>query len=197
MQLQAEDLFDYKKPYLTNLVIMMLTWSALGFSYTLVAFELKYLDGDIFLNSYTVGLAETVARLLAGVILLRYGIKPLFAGAFSISVVGSITLVYMGGAGGSLATSFNIMMTKFGVGMGWVAAFLSAIEIFPSELTGLVFGICNVCNKLVSLTAPMVAEMEPPTPLAMVAIVCTAATLLSQKFNLNANKHQNNPSKSD
>jgi len=72
---------------------MMLTWQALGFTYTLVSFEMKYLQGDIFTNSYTSALAETVAKLGAGVVLMRLGTKTLFAMAFGIAFLGSFSLL--------------------------------------------------------------------------------------------------------
>ena len=81
------------KPYFFNLLIMMLTWQALGFTYTLVSFELKYLPGDIFSNSYTSAIAEIFAKLGAGVVLLRVGMKPLFALSFFISFMGAFNLL--------------------------------------------------------------------------------------------------------
>jgi len=44
------------------------------------------------------------------------------------------------------------------------------------------FGICNVMNKSVSMIAPLVAEVAPPTPMLIVAIVTSIAGLLTQKF---------------
>ena len=80
--------------------------------------------------------------------------------------------------------SMLIMMTKFGVSMGWVPATLCLIDLFPSSLVATAFGICNVMNKLATMTAPMVAEVAPPTPMIIVAIITSIAGLLSQKFRL-------------
>lgn len=74
-------------------MIMTLTWQALGFTYTLVSFELKYLQGDIFMNSYNSAIAEIIAKLGAGVVLVRMGVKPLFAAAFFIAFLGAINLL--------------------------------------------------------------------------------------------------------
>ena len=72
---------------------MALTWQALGFTYILVSFELKYLPGDIFTNSYTSAVAEIIAKLGAGVVLMRLGMKPLFAAAFFIAFMGAFNLL--------------------------------------------------------------------------------------------------------
>jgi len=156
----------------------------LGFSGTLVSFEIKYLQGDIFVNSYTVAVAEIIAKLGAGVVLIRLGIKPLFAAAFLIAFLGAANLVQLSPLADPMYASVLIMMTKFGVSMGWVAACLSMIELFPSSLVATAFGICNVMNKSVAMMAPLVAEVAPPTPMLIVAIVTAIAGLLTQKFQL-------------
>jgi hypothetical protein len=71
------------------------------------------------------------------------------------------------------------MMTKFGVSMGWVAACLCLIELFPASLVATAFGICNVSCKLVAMIATIVAEIEPPTPMFIVAIVTFIAGFLT------------------
>lgn len=81
--------------------------------------------------------------------------------------------------------SILIMMTKFGVSMGWVAASLSMIELFPSSLVATAFGICNVMNKSVAMIAPLVAEMPPPTPMLIVVTVTALAGVFTQQFRLN------------
>lgn len=181
---RVSDLWDLRKPYFYNLLIMTMTWQALGFTYTLVSFELKYLQGDIFVNSYTSAMAEIIAKLGAGVVLIRLGLKPLFAAAFFISFMGALNLLQLSEHADPLFVGIFIMMTKFGVSMGWVAACLSLIELFPASLVATAFGICNVCNKLVSMIAPLVAEMAPPTPMTIVVIVTAIAGLLTQKFKL-------------
>ena len=163
---------------------MTITWQALGFSYTLINFELKYLPGDIYSNSYVSAIAEVIAKLGAGVVLMRLGMKPLFAAGFFIAFMGSFNLLYLGPTVDPLFASMLIMMTKFGVSMGWVAASLCLIELFPASLVATAFGICNVCNKSVSMMGPLVAEVAPPTPMIIVATVCAIAGLLTQKFQL-------------
>ena len=160
-------------------MIMTLVWQALGFSYTLVSFELKYLQGDIFTNSYSSAAAEIVAKLGAGVVLLRMGIKPLFAAAFFIAFLGAFNLIQMSAEADPVLASVLIMMTKFGVSMGWVAACLSMIELFPSSLVATAFGICNVMNKSVAMIAPLVAEIAPPTPMMIVASITLFVGLLT------------------
>ena len=134
------------------------------------------------MNSYASAGADIVAKLMAGVVLLRLGMKPLFAIAFLLAFTGSFNLLQLSEHADPLYASVYIMLTKFGVSMGWVAACLCLIELFPASLVATAFGICNVCNKLASMTAPLVAEVEPPTPMLIVAIITAIAGLLTQKF---------------
>lgn len=146
---------------------------------------MKYLQGDIFFNSYNSALAEAVAKIGAGVVLMRMGTKPLFAMAFMIAFLGSFSLLQLQDDENPILVAVFIMMTKFGVSMGWVAACLCLIELFPASLVATAFGICNVSNKLVCMIAPIVAEIAPPTPMFIVAIVTFMAGFLTQKFQLN------------
>lgn len=88
---------------------------------------MKYLQGDIFVNSYTSAVAEIIAKLGAGVVLIKLGIKPLFAAAFAIAFFGAANLLQLSEVADPMYVSILIMMTKFGVSMGWVAACLSMI----------------------------------------------------------------------
>ena len=176
---KISDMWDISKPYLPNLLIMMICWQALGFTNTLVSFEMKYLEGDIFINSYTAALAEAVAKLGAGVVLVRLGTKPLFATAFLIAFCGAFNLLYMSDGIDPFLASIFIMMTKFGVSMGWVAACMCLIELFPASLVATAFGICNVAVKIVCMVAPIMAEVDPPTPMLIVAVITACAGLLS------------------
>jgi len=145
---------------------------------------MKYLEGDIFINSFTAAMAETVAKLGAGVLLVKFGTKPLFGAAFLIAFAGASNLLYLTEGADPMLTSTFIMMTKFGVSMGWVAACMCLIELFPASLVATAFGLCNVSNKLVCMVAPIIAEVEPPTPMFIVAVITALAGVLSQKFKL-------------
>merc|ERR1712060_417869 len=108
-----------------------------------------------------------------------------FAAAFFIAFLGAINLLQLSAHADPIYASVLITMTKFGVSMGWVAACLSMIELFPSSLVATAFGICNVMNKSVAMIAPLVAEVAPPTPMTIVAVVTAVAGLLTQKFEIN------------
>ena len=56
---------------------------------------MKYMEGDIFINSFTAAIAETVAKLAAGVLLVKFGTKPLFAASFLITFVGAGSLLIL------------------------------------------------------------------------------------------------------
>ena len=42
---------------------MMYMWSAISFAYYLITFQLKYLPGDMFMNSFATAFAEMLGVL--------------------------------------------------------------------------------------------------------------------------------------
>lgn len=58
---------------LSNLLIFVFLFCAASFNYYLLNFFLKYMKGDIFINSIVSSLAETVAHIIAGLIVLKIG----------------------------------------------------------------------------------------------------------------------------
>jgi hypothetical protein len=54
--------------YRTNLFIMMMAWSASSFCFYILGFYIKYIPGDIFMNTIIVSIADSVSSVLTGII---------------------------------------------------------------------------------------------------------------------------------
>lgn len=58
---------------LANVLIFVYLFCAASFNYYLINFYLKYIPGDIFINSIVASLAETTAHWLSGFISIKFG----------------------------------------------------------------------------------------------------------------------------
>ena len=175
---EARELCE-NKTYLRNLLIMVFTWCTLSFSYYLLNFLLKYLQGDIFMNSYAASGAEIVSKALSSPILIYLGLKALFGLTFGLGAIGALCLVLLPGASDRMTCLF-VLVAKFGLSMGWVGGYMGLILTFPTTLVSTAMGCCNLASRALSMLAPMVAELPEVVPLLTILTLCAIAVVLTQ-----------------
>ena len=61
--------------------------------------------------------------------------------------------------------------------------YLSIVQLFPTLFSGTASGICNFVGRLATIGSPIIAELEAPIPMFMLAIMLflglTSSTMLS------------------
>jgi MFS family permease len=137
-----------------------------AFAYYLIAFELKYLHGNIYINACVTCVAEIFGKLMAGLMIVKIGLKPLYFVSFFIAAVGTALLIFFPN-GSELHMSIFIMITRFGASMAIVGASLGTVLIIPTQLVSTAMGICNAFARTLAMLAPLIAEMAQPTPLVI------------------------------
>lgn len=75
-----------------NLAILTFVWIASAFNYFLINFRMKYIEGNIFVNTTVASTSEVVAYILGGIAYQKIGIRFTLITAFAISCLGSIAL---------------------------------------------------------------------------------------------------------
>ena len=81
--------------YSVNLIILVVIWTVSSFDWFLVNFELKYIKGNIFLNTVIASLSEIPAHILSGLMYYKFGARITFATLFAISLLGSILYIFV------------------------------------------------------------------------------------------------------
>lgn len=145
---------------LLNLIIMTLIWLSSAFNYYLISYQLKYLEGDLYLNGIVSSLSETAAAVTSSVCLHFFGIKRGFIISFVIAAAGMVCLIYTDTDNQMLLALF-ILGSKFGVTQAFNMSYVSNVLIFPTLLLATSYGTCNIFARLGTIFAPYVAELEP------------------------------------
>jgi hypothetical protein len=57
--------------------------------------------------------------------------------------------------------------------------YLANAQIFPAIFAGTTFGICNIGAKLITILAPLIAELDPPIPMILFCSTAFLACILS------------------
>jgi Na+/melibiose symporter-like transporter len=144
--------------HLINLIIMIAVWIASSFDYYLLNFQLKSIQGNIFLNTFSSAISELPAVIISGFMYKKLGIKITLVTWFSVSFLGGICLLILGKSNQDLIPIF-ILFSKAGVTATFNLCYLANAQIFPAIFAGTAFGICNIGAKLTTILAPMIAEV--------------------------------------
>lgn len=78
-----------------NLVVMAVIWGAALFGLTLITFNLKYLPGNIFLNTVLASASDIPLFIASGFVYKKFGVRITFITFFAISVAGATCLIIM------------------------------------------------------------------------------------------------------
>ena len=68
-------------------------WTQASFNQFLLSAQMKYLEGNIFINFYIFGMAGILAVIIGGCVYSSYGLKFSFLISFSMSIIGSIGML--------------------------------------------------------------------------------------------------------
>ncbi len=135
---------------------MTIQWTAVGFNYYIIAYQLKYFPGNIFVNTYVTALADLLGYLIGGTFMYKHiGIKHTLSTCFSIGTIGSILIIL--NANSPFFPVF-VLIGQFGIASGFCIVWIANIEVFPTLFSVTAFGICNFVSRFVTIFAPNVAE---------------------------------------
>ena len=77
---------------MTNLVVFVYLFSAASFDYYLINFYLKYIPGNVFVNSIISSVSSGVATFIAGTIVVKLGSVTGFCSTFGLCMLSGVLL---------------------------------------------------------------------------------------------------------
>lgn len=160
-----------------NLLITTVAWMVVTVGYYCVNLMLKYLAGNLFMNSYTTALGEIVGKLSGGFVIYTIGLKRMYLVAFGLAILGSILMIAFAEYGA--LTPYCVFLSKFGYSMGFLGVYFNIILLFPTILKSSSMGFCNVLGRIAGVFAPFIAELVPPVNLLILLAMTVLALGLS------------------
>lgn len=101
---------------------------------------MKYLPGNIFTNNVITSMAELLACVTAYFLYNNLGPKLAFVSTFAFSAIGSVLLIVFKNS--TTATSFFILICKYGNGAAFAMIYLINFDFFPTVFVSTAFGLC-------------------------------------------------------
>ena len=169
--------FCADKSLFCNLCLMAIFWTVSSFNYYIITFYLKYIPGNVFVNTVLSCTAEILAYGCSGVAMKKFGVKLSYMISFIVAATGGILLVIFFNAEGALIAVF-VLFAKFGIALTFNLCYLATPQMFPVALTSTAFGICNIFARVATILSPLIAEAPDPVPMSIFSIMCIAAAFL-------------------
>lgn len=146
--------------------MMAILWLSASFGYYLISYQLKYIEGDLYLNGIISGVSEDIAYILAGFIYPFLGFKKTMFVSFLISIVGMTALTLVNPDDPESKPSNTVIATmvlgaKFGISSAFNLVYLGNNLLFPVSIKATSYGICNFVSRLFTVGAPFFAELKP------------------------------------
>jgi hypothetical protein len=141
---------------------------------------MKHVNGSLIVNTLSSQCSEFIADAMGGGVYSMMGPKVSFFGMFTLSATGSVLLMLFWD-NLSLVPVF-ITMAKFGISACFNMVFIASVQLIPTKLTGTVFGYSNVLARSITVLAPIVAEINYPTPLIINIATALVAAVASMQL---------------
>lgn len=174
---QAPTGFCQDKSMLLNLVLMTIFWTTSSFNYYIITFYLKYIPGNVFVNTSLSCTAEIIAYVASGLVMDIFGVKLSFMISFILAAVGGLLLTIFFNAEGALIAVF-VLFAKFGISFAFNLTYLATPQMFPTALASTAFGICNIFARFSTVLSPLIAELPDPVPMTIFTATCLGSAFL-------------------
>jgi hypothetical protein len=160
------------RPLKINLLASVMIWTHGSFNFYLITFFLKYFPGNIFANAMSFAAADIIAYTCSGLVLKFTSVRKGLMIGYSIAALGSILYLTMYKSDAEWVIPMLVALCRVGSSMSFNMGYVSVAKLFPTQYTTTVFGIVNLLSHIITVLAPMVAEVRAPIP--MIVFVANA-----------------------
>ena len=140
-------------------MLMIALWSVSSLDYYLISFFMKYIPGDIYVNTTASSVSELIATVISGLIYNLFGAKTAFFLSFALSALGGFLIAFIPNTS-TFLIAFYVLLAKFGISVTFTMVYLIMPGLFPTVLNGTAFGICNVIARFTTILSPILAEFQ-------------------------------------
>ena len=146
---------------LFNIFAMIMCWCSMSSSFNVLSFFMKYLPGDIYMNSGVSGLSCFIF-LFSHILFKHFSSKKTLVISFMITLFAALILIILSCL--SCINPFNfsliLLISRCGISLATCFIFVIHTELFSTGFLATSYGICNFFARGVTLFAPLVAESD-------------------------------------
>ena len=150
-----------------NLIVITFLWAATCFSLYLSTFMIKTVQGNIYVNNAVGTIAMSLGKVICYFLNQHITVKKSLITFFMLAFLGAIPIAFSETAGDSF-NQFVVPICLFIFNIGNSGCFMNLyaghLDHFPIVFAGTAMGICNIFARILTISAPMVAEIKQPLP---------------------------------
>lgn len=182
----------YDRTFKANVLRMTLMHCIIAFASFLLHFQLKYLEGSIFVNSNYCAVSALAAILSGGLIYAFLGgIKPAYFLGFAASTIGSLAILHRINDAQDQKHLLKIeqldfyrqmpsliFLTKFGISMSLIATQLATMteeRIYPLKRRTEALAVSNFFSNMFASLSPLISEIDEPWPIVCIIVIVLIA----------------------
>jgi MFS family permease len=136
-----------------NLIVMMINWPASMFSYYLVIYTMKYLNGDVYMNLIGGAVADVISCYMASCIIEKAGIKNTLIIGFLTGMTGMSGLLFYSGSNETLIV-IMVSIAVFGNAVSQTSCYTANQSIFDIKIVAASYNVCNFTARIATIIAP-------------------------------------------
>ena len=124
--------------------------------------------------------ADIVAALTAGALLQYFTPKKLFFFYFLIAgIAGACMIFYIDKENPNQLVLLLVGLSRLGISCSFISVYMTHPGYFPTLFAVTSMGIANIITRVVVIVAPLVAELDFPTPMIIFTMLQCAACISS------------------
>ncbi|CAJ0952675.1 unnamed protein product, partial [Mesorhabditis belari] len=169
----------YHKIFLLYSVVMIYLWVCDTFTYFGLSLYSTQLSGDKYVNYLMMGIVELPIYIFTPSLLDRFGRRTLVSGSHLVAGLAFLSLLMKPGDSVTLAIW---LIGKSAITLSFMALFVYASEVFPTNIRNASVGMCAVIARLGGIAAPQIKNMGlifPSLPEIVLSVVCLTAAILT------------------
>ncbi|CAI2361593.1 unnamed protein product [Moneuplotes crassus] len=150
---------ELKNPIiLLNLVCIAGLFCVCCFCYQMVGFYIKYIGGNIYVNTLATCFSEILGNFCASCSQRIIGTKNTFLFFFTMTFMFSLPMIMTRDV---VLVAISIFGCKFFLEGAFMVCYYANAEFFPSLFSPFAFSFCGFFSHIIGALAPEVAEVKP------------------------------------
>ena len=165
--------------FLRNFIFSNLIWCTAVFNYYLISFYIKYFPGNLFVNSLIFASADLFSYMTSGIILNLTNTRICMWLTHSTTIIGAT--LYLLFNSNYILLPISILLCRVGNSMTFNTVYVTHNRLFPPYLLTSTFGLLNLSSHILTIPAPILAEVSNPYPI-LIFLGCSITGFISSFF---------------
>ena len=171
-----------KPTALRNLIVLSILWATDGYTYVLINYTLKYLDGSVYFNALGATTAGVCGVLFAGKLMAALPLKRMFRLSYVLSGSAMLVLTFSSDGWPRPLLALLVALAYGGTQSASTALFYANESLFDVKAVAASFSVCGLFSRCACALAPISAEFKPEIIFKLMFVAFTVMAFFATGF---------------